>query len=1309
MSQPMHPSSQAAQAEIQELINEISFQKVLLSSIDDSVQNREAAEDEVKEEIRQLEAQLRALRRSTTTTASQLTSSQQSQFSLSAQAPSSIPSKSKKPAQPTLEDDSTLTSVVDSSIIPSQWNSSASSMPSTPKSADSFKELISPNQMSLPSRKRSHSKHLDGALYPPQETKSRRTSPSPYMAGPGTPSSIMSSGDEELEEFGNQMAIEQQKLAEERIRQVRLDEEFARNIQNGSYAPPSASSSSTQPNTQYNAFGRMSGMRPPPTAGVSSLNPQAGESSSRKLPWNTNIKAEPALKAEPRSMTSGVKREEPSNMAAGFSTYATMNINRPGIKSEASSSRAMPGTFPDDSSAASDSDIEIIPSSAFHANGRYSRPTGAYQPQESVKRSPESIAAGNAALQRMGQTATGDALQMALFGGLRKQPDWTNGAPGSSQNPFTGKSEFVYPTNLHTPAPGQGYTMSNLPVYGGGLANPSSAFGQPAPFFDPLDDLISHAGNNFDEISRHLNLDPSMNGTLDYIMNDPRKTNQEIKNLLENIRPDEDLPPENREGTPDGLVYPLYEHQKIALTWMKSMEEGSSRGGILADDMGLGKTISALALMLSRRSTDPLCKTTLIVGPVALVRQWEREIRVKITPNHRLSTYLMHGKGRKTSWDDLRTYDVVLTTYGTLGSEYRQIIKYLEERKNQEYDQAPMRKLFPLLGPKSVFFRVLLDEAQCIKNRGVQAAKAACQLDSKYRFCLTGTPMMNNVGELYSLIHFLRIKPYNEWSKFNTEFGMLTKEKRGYDLDKAMRKLQTVLKAILLRRTKTSLIDGKPIITLHPKTEEIQHVVFDEAEQDFYTALETKTQIKFSRYLKAGTVNKNYSNVLVLLLRLRQACCHPHLIQDFDEAPMVGGPNAEDMMEFARSLAPDVVARLLAAEDAFDCPVCYDGVENPRIIIPCGHDTCSECLAKIADSAAQQHVAEGEEGAATCKCPTCRGVLNMSKVIDYGTFKKVHKPDAVAADDDNDLTDSEDSDSDEIDDDSDSESEQDINSDGDLRGFIVPDDISDTDGIDDDPTEDEEADDEAEDISKRSKGKGKAVAKSRSKSKSKTKSKRPKKDKKGKQKEKSTHISIAMLKKEGNKSKAGRKRYMKHLKKHWQPSAKVTKCVELLERFQEEQQKTIVFSQFVSLLDLLSVPINEKNFKFLRYDGGMSADERNDAVVSFTDSKDYNIMLISLKAGNAGLNLVAASRVIILDPFWNPYIEMQAVDRAYRIGQQREVQVHRILIEKTVEDRIIALQEKKRRLVESALDEGANREVGRLGVQQLAFLFGVPA
>lgn len=132
---------------------------------------------------------------------------------------------------------------------------------------------------------------------------------------------------------------------------------------------------------------------------------------------------------------------------------------------------------------------------------------------------------------------------------------------------------------------------------------------------------------------------------------------------------------------------------------------------------------------------------------------------------------MAHG-GRKLSWDELRNYDVVLTTYNTLAAEFKRWENFQTEQRaagrllNRDIDEGPLRKQFPLLGPKSLFYRVILDEAQCIKNKSTMAAKAAYQIKSITRFCLTGTPMMNNVGELFSLIHFLRIRPYNDYKTF---------------------------------------------------------------------------------------------------------------------------------------------------------------------------------------------------------------------------------------------------------------------------------------------------------------------------------------------------------------------------------------------------------------------------------------------------------------------------------------------------------------------------------------------------------------
>ena len=231
---------------------------------------------------------------------------------------------------------------------------------------------------------------------------------------------------------------------------------------------------------------------------------------------------------------------------------------------------------------------------------------------------------------------------------------------------------------------------------------------------------------------------------VEYVANDPTRTAAEIKSLLENIRPDEELPPENREGTPEAMVYALMEHQKLGLTWMKSMEEGSNKGGILADAMGLGKTIQALALMVARPSPDRGCKTNLIVCPVALLKQWDKEIQTKLKGGrHQLKVYTLHQSKRHVDWAKLRTFDVVLTTFGTLGTEVkrREGIE-MNKRMNPNWRPTSKADTLPLLGEDSQWYRVIIDEAQCIKNKNTKAATGASLLQAKTRFCMTGTPMM---------------------------------------------------------------------------------------------------------------------------------------------------------------------------------------------------------------------------------------------------------------------------------------------------------------------------------------------------------------------------------------------------------------------------------------------------------------------------------------------------------------------------------------------------------------------------------------
>lgn len=112
----------------------------------------------------------------------------------------------------------------------------------------------------------------------------------------------------------------------------------------------------------------------------------------------------------------------------------------------------------------------------------------------------------------------------------------------------------------------------------------------------------------------------------------------------------------------------LHKYQELGLSWLQGMEDGSNKGGILADEMGLGKTIQMLSLIVTHKSEDPRCKTTLIIAPVALMRQWKQEIEQKIKPGrHSLSVYIQHGPSRKKNFRDLQHYDIVLTTFGMVG------------------------------------------------------------------------------------------------------------------------------------------------------------------------------------------------------------------------------------------------------------------------------------------------------------------------------------------------------------------------------------------------------------------------------------------------------------------------------------------------------------------------------------------------------------------------------------------------------------------------------------------------------------------
>jgi non-specific serine/threonine protein kinase len=166
------------------------------------------------------------------------------------------------------------------------------------------------------------------------------------------------------------------------------------------------------------------------------------------------------------------------------------------------------------------------------------------------------------------------------------------------------------------------------------------------------------------------------------------------------------------------------------------------------------------------------------------------------------------------------------------------------------------------------------------------------------------------------------------------------------------------------------------------------------------------------------------------------------------------------------------------------------------------------------------------------------------------------------------------------------------------------------------------------------------------------------------------------------------------------------KLDELIREIEENagHHKALVFSQFTSMLELIRVALADRGIPYLYLDGSVSAEDRRLSVQQFQEEEDTRVFLISLKAGGVGLTLTAADYVYLVDPWWNPAAEQQAIDRSHRIGQVKKVFAYRMICKDSVEEKILQLQEKKRQLTADLVgDEGGF--VKKLTQEDVAYLF----
>lgn len=294
---------------------------------------------------------------------------------------------------------------------------------------------------------------------------------------------------------------------------------------------------------------------------------------------------------------------------------------------------------------------------------------------------------------------------------------------------------------------------------------------------------------------------------------------------------------------PDQFQGKLRKYQQEGLGWLKFLREFNF-GGCLADDMGLGKTVQVLALLQARRlelkGAKKKRRPNLIVVPRSLIFNWKQEA-ARFTPD--LTVLDFAGVGRKSMQDQLATSDIVLTTYGTL-------LKDVAEFKDFEFDY------------------VILDEAQAIKNSAAQCTKACRLLQAEHRLALTGTPIENHLGELWSIFEFLNPGMLGNSAAFQRfARGGAEGEAEGREM------LSRAIAPFVLRRTKKQVLKDLP-----EKTEQTLYCDLGTKERKKYNELKDFYRQSLTSKIATTGLEKSKIHVLEALLRLRQASCHLGLL-----------------------------------------------------------------------------------------------------------------------------------------------------------------------------------------------------------------------------------------------------------------------------------------------------------------------------------------------------------------------------------------------------------------------------------------------
>ncbi|XP_038585569.1 helicase-like transcription factor isoform X2 [Micropterus salmoides] len=386
---------------------------------------------------------------------------------------------------------------------------------------------------------------------------------------------------------------------------------------------------------------------------------------------------------------------------------------------------------------------------------------------------------------------------------------------------------------------------------------------------------------------------------------------------------------------------------KDAPVLLEDLDFAAALGGSASDTSSKKKKTAKKATptpsaesSIPESADDLSARATLIISPLSVLSNWLDQFEQHVCANVKLNVYLYYGSERNRSKTFLSSQDVVITTYNVLSADFG--------------NKSPLHGIN--------WLRVVLDEGHIIRNPNAQMSKAVLDLKAQRRWILSGTPIQNSVKDLWMLLAFLRLKPFDvrEWWNRVIQRPVTQGDRAG------LQNLQTLVKCITLRRTKSSEVNGRPLVSLPEKTVCVEQVELSQPEREEYELARNEGRNTIGRYIAEGSVLRNYADVLVILMRLRQLCCHPDLLAKTSSDLAAAATPAE-----LRERLIEKLRSVLASGSDEECSVCLDSVRLP-VITHCAHVYCRPCIVQVIST--EQEVA---------RCPLCRSEIKSSELVEF--------------------------------------------------------------------------------------------------------------------------------------------------------------------------------------------------------------------------------------------------------------------------------------------------------------------------------------